>query len=114
MKIRGENLVDYLITLQLIKAGYHITYDEILEQTQIKTFLSVPKEDLLRYAKGEIDETHLSPHFRWYNEYYINSKQYDEWKEEALKIISKSLNITKYRAEYNVGAIDLLYGLKMK
>jgi hypothetical protein len=114
MKIKKQNLVDYLITLQLIKAGYHITYDEILEQTQVKTFLSVPKEDLLRYAKGEIDETHLFPHFRWYNEYYINSKQYDEWKEEAIKIISKSLHMTKYMAAYSVGTIDLCYGLKMK
>ena len=53
-KMDSGEITCYLLTLQLVKAGYQITYDEVIEQVGIKQFLSVPKEDRNRYLQGKL------------------------------------------------------------
>ena len=61
-KMDSGEITCYLLTLQLVKAGYQITYDEVIEQVGIKQFLSVPKEDRNRYLQGKLSVDKLGIH----------------------------------------------------
>lgn len=113
-KLSKKELISYLLTLQLLKAGYEITYDEVMEQVGIKEFLSVPKEDRELYFKGKISIDWLRPKYKWYDYYTITVTQEKEWFVEAVKIIKHHLGVSEYQALREAGYVSLMQGLKLK
>jgi len=93
MILTKENIAGYLLTLQLVEAGYHITYDEILEMYSAKEFL----ED-----------------WRFYENYTMTHQQNVKWFQEASKIMQKALYISSRESDKYVSWIDLTSGLRIK
>lgn len=94
MKITKENLVEYLITQQLIIAGYQITYDEIIEQFEAYQ--------------------HSNPEWRWFTEYSQTQEQQKQWFKECNKIVRKVLHCSKAKAAKELMWLDLSMGLTIK
>lgn len=94
MNLNKKNLPDYLITLMLLKAGYEITLDEILETTEAKRY--------------------LDPNYKWYLEYTTTLQQNREWFVEAVELTKKIFNTTKGHAMSLVSELDLHQGLIIK
>lgn len=93
MKLTRENIASYLLTLQLVEAGYHITYDEVEEMYSAKSFLEK---------------------WKYYEEYTMTVEQNKAWFIKASEIIQKKLHCNARYAASLVGWIDLCSGLKNK
>ena len=65
-------------------AGYDVTFD-----------------DLVKEEEG------------WYARYTMTQKQNDEWREWSMKKLMKDRGMTKRKAEYEMGMMDLAYGLRI-
>lgn len=113
-KMNSSEITCYLLTLQLVKAGYEITYDEVIEQVGIKQFLSVPKEDRNRYLQGKLLVDKLIATYHWYDHYTITVTQEKEWFLEAVKIIQKNFRCSEAQALLEAGMLSLMQGLKIK
>jgi transcriptional antiterminator len=94
MKITKENLAEYLLTLMLVNAGYQITFDEVLEDTMVKSY--------------------LDKDYRWYLEYTQTVEQSREWYKEAVQITKKVHKISEQYAMGLVAELDLHCGLTLK
>jgi hypothetical protein len=113
-KMDSGEITCYLLTLQLVKAGYQITYDEVIEQVGIKQFLSVPKEDRNRYLQGKLSVDKLIPTYHWYDHYTITVTQEKQWFVEAVKIIQNNFKCSEAHATAEAGMLSLMQGLKIK
>ena len=94
MKITKENITQYLLTLQLTNAGYQVTYDEVLEMTEAKSY--------------------LDPNYKWYLNYTQTVTQSKEWFTQAEKIVKDLFRCPAIKAREEVAALDLMYGLTLK
>jgi len=94
MKINKENLTQCLLTIMLVNAGYHITYDEMLEDTMVKRY--------------------LDPDYKWYLDYTQTVEQSKKWFVEAVEITKNVHKISKDYAMQLVGELDLHCGLTLK
>lgn len=114
MKLTRENLSSYLLTLQLVEAGYHITFDELMDEIAMKEFLSVPEKDRKLFFQGQLSLKMLRPTYQWYHHYTITVKQEQQWCEKAIKIVQKTLKChLRYACEY-VAWLNLAQGLMIK
>jgi hypothetical protein len=93
MILTRENIAGYLLTLELVEAGYHITYDEIIEMYSAKGFL----ED-----------------WRFNEEYTITYEQNLKWFKKASKIMQDTFYWHPRECDKYVGWIELASGLKIK
>lgn len=93
MKLNKNNIASYLLTLQLVEAGYHITYDEIVEMYSAKSYLEK---------------------WNYCDEYTITVEQNKEWFKKASELFQKTLHCTAGYADKQVGWIDLHAGLRNK
>ena len=93
IKITEDNIVDYLLTLQLLIAGYHITYDEIIEQYAV-------------YSK-------LNTDWRWYDDYSYTTEQQNLWYKEANPIVRKLYHCNKNYATRMLQWFNLQYGISI-
>jgi hypothetical protein len=93
MHLTRENIAGYLLTLQLVEAGYHITYDEILEMYSAKEFLE---------------------NWRFYEEYTMTYDQNISWFKKASKILQDTFHWHPRQCDKQAGWIDLVSGLKIE
>ena len=93
MKLTRENIASYLLTLQLVEAGYHITYDEIEEMYAAKYYLENKK---------------------FYQEYTMTLEQNLSWFKKATKIVENTFHWHPRECDKQVGWLDLGMGLKIK
>lgn len=114
MKMTREKLASYLLTLQLVEAGYHITYDELMDEIAMKEFLSVPKKDRKLFFQGKLKLHELVPKYMWFQEYTITPEQETKWFAKAIKIAEKKLNYPYYVAKEFVSMLGLQQGLRIK
>lgn len=114
MKITREQLTSYLLTLQLVEAGYHITYDELMDEIAMKEFLSVPKKDRKLFFQGKLKLHELRPSYVWFEEYTITSEQENKWFDKAIKITQNKLKYPYYVAKEYVAWLNLKKGLRIK
>lgn len=91
-------IINTLITKQLELGGYQITYDEIVEQYEVKIFLA--------HQRGE--------RFEWYKLYTITVQQNKDWYVWAAKWVAKELKYSKKQAFMQVAMLDLQIGLMIK
>lgn len=94
MKITKENIVSYLLTLQLTNAGHQVTYDEVIEMTEAKSY--------------------LDSNYKWYLNYTQTLEQSKQWFVEAEKIVIKVFGCPAIKAREEVATLDLMYGLTLK
>lgn len=94
MTIKKKNLKEYLLTLQLITAGYSITYDEVQEDTMVKA--------------------HLDGGYRWYLDYTMTWEQSKIWYTRGTRIAQRVLNTNPTNARKYLATIDLAEGLQIK
>lgn len=71
MKITKENLTEYLLTLMLVNAGYEITFDEVCDESMVKSY--------------------LDPNYKWYLNYTQTTEQSKKMVYRSCKINKKSL-----------------------
>lgn len=93
MKLTKENIASYLLTLQLVEAGYHITYDEIEEMYSAKSFLEK---------------------WKYYEEYTMTIEQNKAWFIKASKILQNKFHWHPRQCDKEVGWLDLAFGLRVK
>jgi uncharacterized protein YfbU (UPF0304 family) len=93
MQLTKENIAGYLLTLQLVEAGYHITYDEIREMYEAKTFLNG---------------------WKYYQEYTMTVKQNMAWFRKASKILKDTFDWHPRECDKHASMIDLAMGLRIK
>lgn len=93
MKLGKHNIASYLLTLQLVEAGYHITYDEIIEMYSAKSYLE---------------------NWDYRSKYTMTVEQNKEWFRTASKLLQKTLHCTSGYADKQVGWLDLMSGLRNK
>ena len=94
MKITKENLADYLLTSQLVEAGYPYTYDELMEMNEARYF--------------------LNPHIKFYLEHTMTVEQNKTWFVKAVIIFKKLYKCNDLMARYNIGWFDGALGLTNK
>jgi hypothetical protein len=94
MKITKENLPSYLLTLQLVEAGYHLTYDELIEMNEVRYY--------------------LNPETKYIDEFTITVEQNKSWFVKAIPIIKKLFYCNEFYARSVLGWHDLYVGLKVK
>lgn len=114
MKLNRKNLYEYLLTLQLIEAGYHITFDEVFEQITLKEFLSIPLKQRKDFFKGKLSLHRLEPKYKWYEEYSMTLEQNKQWFVKSCKIVQKHFKCSYLYSSNVVGMIDLHQGLTIK
>lgn len=88
-----EKLASYLLTLQLVEAGYQITWDELLEMYGASSYLK--KRNVL-------------------SDLTITNKQNKSWFVKAVKEAQKHLKLHKKYAEFVIAMLDLDAGLIIK
>lgn len=93
MILTKENIAGYLLTLQLVEAGHHITYDEIQEMYGIKMYLE---------------------EWKYYHEYTMTVKQNHEWFKKSSKLVKKVFKFHPKQCDLQVGWLDLMSGLKIE
>lgn len=93
MYLTKENIAGYLLTLQLVEAGHHITYDEIREMYSAKEFLE---------------------NWKFYEEYTMTYDQNISWFKKASKILQNTFCWHPRECDKQVGWIDLALGLKIE
>ena len=114
MKITRKELASYLLTLQLVEAGYHITYDEIIDEIGVREFLSIPEKDRKLFFQGKLSLKSVIPKYQWFQHYTITVKQEQEWCKKAVKIVKDTLKCSiPYACEY-VAWLNLAQGLRIK
>jgi hypothetical protein len=94
MKITKKNLTEYLLTLMLVNAGYHFTFDEMMEI------------NITNFAKDNS--------FAWHLHYTQTIEQSKKWFVDATALTQKTLNITEQHAAKLVAELDLYCGLTLK
>ena len=93
MILTRENIAGYLLTLQLVEAGYHITYDEIQEMYGAKEFL----ED-----------------WKFYEHYTMTYEENLKWFKKSSKLVKKVFKFHPKQCDLQVGWLDLMSGLKIE
>lgn len=93
MKLGKHNIASYLLTLQLVDAGYHITYDEIQEMYSAKEFLENWKFD---------------------EEYTMTVEQNKEWFKKASKILQDTFHWHPRECDKHADWLDRCSGLRIK
>lgn len=93
MYLTKENIAGYLLTLQLVEAGHHITYDEIREMYSAKEFLE---------------------NWKFYEEYTMTYNQNISWFKKASKILQNTFYWHPKECDKHAGWIDLASGLKIE
>ncbi len=83
----------YLLDTQLLFAGYQITQDELTEMYSVTQY--------------------FNPNF-YHNTFSISEKNWEKWKEFAIKETQRVLKLNKRRAEATVAWLDLTHGLTIK
>lgn len=94
MRINKNKVAEYLLTLQLIDAGYHVTIDELNEMYSVKQYLNKNEKIL--------------------NQYTITFQQNKDWFIKASNIVKEAFGCTKEEAELEVFRFELAYGLMIK
>lgn len=90
---KTKNLPQYLLTLQLLEAGYLITWDELVEMNE---------------AKAHLNNEHVTEGM------FISEKQHDTWYKKAVKIVMDEVALTQIAARFQVSMLALDYGLPEK
>ena len=84
MSDKSLQIAKEIINKMMEIAGYDVTFD-----------------DLVKEEDG------------WYSRYTMTQKQNDEWMEWSIKKLMKERGMTKKKAEYEMGMMDLAYGLRI-
>ncbi len=77
------------------------TIKEILENMMSIAGYDLKYEDLLKEEDG------------WWSRYTMNSEQRDRWVKDSIKVLRNNLKWPKYKAEKQMGWIELMWGLKI-
>lgn len=93
MILTRENIAGYLLTLQLVEAGYHITYDEIQEMYGAKEFLE---------------------NWKFYEHYTMTYEENLKWFKKSSKLVKKVFKFHPKQCDLQVGWLDLMSGLKIE
>lgn len=93
MKLTKENIASYLLTLQLVEAGYHITYDELEEMYAAKSYLEK---------------------WKYYEEYTMTLEQNKLWFKKSNKILQDVFGWTSRECDTQTSWLDLWGGLRIK
>ena len=84
-KLDNTQIVRILINEMFKISGHDVTYDQLLDRK---------------------DE--------WYNQYTMTEQQNQEWKKFGVKLLMKEKRMLKKKAEYEMGMLDLNWGLKIE
>lgn len=90
----GYSLGHYLLSIELIIAGYPMTLDEIQEMYSHKK--------------------RVNSEFDFFTTFTISKEKYEIWKKIAIQEIIKKMRIGKKRAEREFYWLDFQYGLSVK
>lgn len=82
---KKNQAVIYLINEMFKHAGHTVTFDDIKDRKDA-----------------------------WYSEWTMTESQYDAWKADGVKYLTKTLKVTKRRADKEMAWFALLYGLSIK
>ena len=98
MTKKQTEIINTLITKQLELGGHQITYDEVIEQYEVKMYL-----------------VHITgKQFEWYKLYSMTAQQNKDWFVWATNWVMKNLNYGRQQASVQVYMLDLQIGLMIK
>ena len=88
-----KKLPEYLLTLQLLEAGYLMTWDELVE---------------MKIAHAHLNNEHVTEGM------FISKEQHEVWYKKAIKIVMNEMALPEIAARFQASMLDLDFGLQEK